>query len=290
MIKKLSPKFIKAKINLLLQKKFARTSITVPYEIKLVENRERQTGKIAIVTGGSGVIGRAIACRLAIEGAKVYVCGTSVEKASKVADEILALGGSAFPVAIDLTSETEISENVRRIFLNEGRMDILVNSAGGSSREKNATVDKLSTTVIDEILGINLRGTMIFCREVSKFMIEKRGGKIVCITSVIGEKGKAKFSEYAAAKAGLIAFVKSIAMELGVYGINVNCVSPGIVPRGEITDIQIENLKKTNYVNDIGRPEDIANMTNFLVSKEASFITGQNMIVDGGRSLGLKGD
>ncbi|TJZ59880.1 SDR family oxidoreductase [Sphingobacterium olei] len=290
MLKKIIPQFIRKKVNKFLHKKFAYVEASVPYQINQIESNQRLKNQIAIVIGGSGVIGRSIACRLAIDGAKVYVCGTTREKAEKVVQEIIALGGEAVSCVIDFFSETDIKEKIAGIYSTEKRIDILINSAGGSSREKNASIDKLPTEVIDTILTVNLRGTILCCREASKYMLLHKKGKIVCITSVIGDKGKARFSEYAAAKAGIIAFVKSIAMELGPKGIRVNCVSPGIVQRGLINKEQIDKLKKTNYLDDYGRPEDIANMVGFLVSGEAEFVTGQNFIVDGGRSLGLKGD
>lgn len=290
MLKKIIPQFIRKKVNKFLHKKFAYVEASVPYQINQIESNQRLKNQIAIVIGGSGVIGRSIACRLAIYGAKVYVCGTTREKAEKVVQEIIALGGEAVSCVIDFFSETDIKEKIAGIYSTEKRIDILINSAGGSSREKNASIDKLPTEVIDTILTVNLRGTILCCREASKYMLLHKKGKIVCITSVIGDKGKARFSEYAAAKAGIIAFVKSIAMELGPKGIRVNCVSPGIVQRGVINKEQIDKLKKTNYLDDYGRPEDIANMVGFLVSGEAEFVTGQNFIVDGGRSLGLKGD
>ncbi|MFD2598058.1 SDR family NAD(P)-dependent oxidoreductase [Sphingobacterium corticis] len=290
MIKKLIPKSLRNKLDRKLKKKFAYTEVTKPYQINIENGLRRLDGQIAVVTGGSGVIGRAIACRLAAEGAKVYVCGTSIAKAQVTVDDVIALGGQAVPFVIDLSSEEDIKARFREINEAEGKIDLLINSAGGSSREKNARIDQLSINVIDTILTINLRGTMLCCREAAKYMVDKKAGNIVCITSVIGERGKAKFSEYAAAKAGIIAFVKSIAMELGPLGIRVNCVSPGIVPRGEVNGEQVERLTKTNYLADYGKPEDIANMTMFLTTEEASFITGQNFMVDGGRSLGLKGD
>lgn len=290
MLKRLGLSAIGNKLNAILKRKFAYVETTLPYQIVQINGKMQLDGEIAVVTGGSGVIGRAIACRLAAGGAKVYVFGTSLAKADKVVADIINFGGKAVAMKIDLSSEQDIKKNIEYILTEEGHIDILINSAGGSSREKNASIDRLPSEIIDNILNINLRGTMICCREVSKYMLKKSTGKIICITSVIGEKGKAKFSEYAAAKAGLVAFVKSIAMELGPKGIRVNCVSPGIVTRDAVNGEQIDLLKKTNYLNDYGRPEDIANMVMFLVSAEATFITGQNFIVDGGRSLGLKGD
>lgn len=278
------------RINAFLKHKFAYIETVRPYNI-ITHNEYKALAKdVAVIIGGSGAIGRSIACRLAAEGAKVYVCGTSLESAQKTVNSVEKFGGNAHALNIDLCSEESICQTVKQIIAVEEKIDILVNCAGGSSRSLNANIDSLPTQVIDSILSVNLRGTILCCREIARYMVQQKRGKIVCITSIIGERGKARFSEYAAAKAGIIAFVKSIAMELGPKGINVNCVSPGIVSRGQINGEQIEAIKKTNYLNDFGTPEDIANMTLFLVSNEARFITGQNFIVDGGRSLGLKGD
>ena len=120
-------------------------------------------------------------------------------------------------------------------------------------------------------------------------MMSHAGGNLIIISSTVGIGGMPKYSEYAAAKAGINAFMKSIAMEYGRNGIRCNCVSPGIVQRGTIDENQLEHIVNTNWLNSFGTPEDIANMVAYLNSEEASFITGQNFVVDGGRSLGLKG-
>lgn len=127
---------------------------------------------------------------------------------------------------------------------------------------------------------------MLCCKEAAKYMIKNSYGRIVNITSVIGLQGKAGFSEYAASKGGSIAFIKSLAQEQ--YGITVNGVAPGIVQRGEVTNDMIDRLSKTNWMGTYGKPEDISAVVNFLCKDEASFITGQNIAADGGRSLGLK--
>lgn len=129
---------------------------------------------------------------------------------------------------------------------------------------------------------------MICAKEAAKYMISNKYGRIINITSVIGLQGKAGYSEYAASKGGSIAFVKSLAQELGRYGITVNGVAPGIVQRGEVTMDARERLGRTNWMGTYGKPEDISAVVNFLCKDEASFITGQNIAADGGRSLGLK--
>lgn len=289
MIMKLFPKSLKSKIDTFIRRRYEYTKVSQPYQIN-IRDKGRFEGRIAVVTGGSGAIGRAICCRLAAEGATVYVCGMSEDRIKGVAGEAAVLGGMAFPVRLDVTSEQDIAGFFRDVVAEQGRIDILVNCAGGSAREKSNPIYELETAVIENILNVNLRGAMFCARAASKYMMEQRSGNIISVSSIIGERGKARFSEYSAAKGGIIAFTKSIAMELGKFGIKVNCVSPGIVQRGEVNEMMIEKLASTNYLNTYGRPEDISSMVAYLVSDEASFITGQNLIVDGGRSLGLKGD
>lgn len=258
-----------------------------PYVIQLVE-ANRFKGQVAIVTGGSGVIGRAIAYRLASEGAKVYVCGSKLENAKKVADEICDNGFKAKPIAINVMSEKSVREAFQKVYDENNKIDLLVCCAGGGAREKMKPLNEQKMDVVDEILNINLRGGIMSTKEVSRFMIPQKNGKIIIISSTVGVCGLPSYSEYAAAKAGLMGFVKSIAMEMGKYGVRINCVTPGIVQRGTIDDLKLEQIHKTNWLNSYGKPEDIAGMVAYLNSEEASFITGQNFIVDGGRSLGLK--
>lgn len=289
LIKRLVPKGMRNKLKGMAPGNSGGQAVAVPYTIQ-VSTPGLLKGKVAIVTGGSGAIGRAICCRLAADGALVVVCGMSHDKMQGVVDEIGANGGKAVKRQLDISSEEKIIEFYQWLKESYGQLDILVNCAGGSARQASRPIYELETETIDTTLHVNLRGAILVTREASKIMVAAKRGTIVSVTSVIGEHGKAKFSEYAAAKAGIIAFTKSIAMELGKLGITANCVSPGIVQRGTITPAQMAKLKKTNYMNDYGRPEDISEMVAYLTREEGKFITGQNFKVDGGRSLGLKGD
>lgn len=286
-IGKIIPGSLKAKIKSYIQKNEKGLAVSVPYSI-IISNPDALKGEVALVTGGSGAIGRAISCRLAAEGATVYVCGTNADKINAVVSEIKDLGGIAYPCRMNLADESDILTNFRKVFDDHGRLDILVNCAGGSARSSSAPIYELKTDIIDNVLDINLRGTILCSREAAKIMMTQNKGKIINISSIVGEKGLAKFSEYAASKAGIIAFTKSIAMEMGKFGVTVNCISPGKVQRGEIIQSNLEKLKKSNYMNSYGKPEDVSEMAAYLISQKASFITGQNFIVDGGRSLGLK--
>ena len=279
---------LRGRIGKFLRSRYSSFQVTRPYIIKVDEHTELD-GKVAVITGGSGAIGRACAFRLAAEGAKVYVCGSRPTSAQPVVDEIIAAGKKAVAIQLNVLDAISIEETFKNIANeNEGHIDILVNSAGGSARGKANNVVEQDVDVFDEILNINLRGAMICAKEAANIMIANKYGRIINITSVIGLQGKAGFSEYAASKGGSIAFVKSLAQELGRYGITVNGVAPGIVQRGEVTMDAMERLGNTNWMRTFGKPEDISAVVNFLCKEEASFVTGQNIAVDGGRSLGLK--
>lgn len=279
---------LNSRIGNFLRSHYSSFRVTRPYIIKVDEHEELK-GKVAIITGGSGAIGRACAFRLAAEGAKVYVCGSRPTSAQPIVDEITAAGKTAVAIQLNVLDAKSIKKTFENIAAeNNGHIDILVNSAGGSARGKANNVVDQSIEVFDEILNINLRGAMICAKEAAKYMISNKYGRIINITSVIGLQGKAGYSEYAASKGGSIAFVKSLAQELGRYGITVNGVAPGIVQRGEVTMDAMERLGRTNWMGTYGKPEDISAVVNFLCKDEASFITGQNIAADGGRSLGLK--
>lgn len=280
--------YLNSRIGNFLRSHYASFRVTRPYIIKVDEHEELK-GKVAIITGGSGAIGRACAFRLAAEGAKVYVCGSRPTSAQPIVDEITTACKNAVAIQLNVLDAKSIQKTFEKIAAeNNGHIDILVNSAGGSARGKANNVVDQSVEVFDEILNINLRGAMICAKEAAKYMISNKYGRIINITSVIGLQGKAGYSEYAASKGGSIAFVKSLAQELGRYGITVNGVAPGIVQRGEVTMDAMERLGRTNWMGTYGKPEDISSVVNFLCKDEASFITGQNIAADGGRSLGLK--
>lgn len=268
---------LNSRIGNFLRSHYASFRVTRPYIIKVDEHEELK-GKVAIITGGSGAIGRACAFRLAAEGAKVYVCGSRPTSAQPIVDEITTACKNAVAIQLNVLDAKSIQKTFEKIAAdNNGHIDILVNSAGGSARGKANNVVDQSIEVFDEILNINLRGAMICAKEAAKYMISNKYGRIINITSVIGLQGKAGYSEYAASKGGSIAFVKSLAQELGRYGITVNGVAPGIVQRGEVTMDAMERLGRTNWMGTYGKPEDISAVVNFLCKDEASFITGQNI-------------
>jgi len=242
--------------------------------------------QVAIVTGAAGHIGSTIARRLASEGATVVISDLNGDLAQSVADGIIAAGGRALAVQTNVRDTASIESMVAQVIAQYGRVDILVNVAGGSARERASTVHGSREEVIREILEVNLFGVIFCCRAVIGHMLAQGGGKIVSVASALALQGQPGHADYAAAKAGVIAFSKTLAMEVGPQNIFVNCVSPGLVPR---PGTPVDDIPETNYLGRIAPPETVANLVAFLVSDEADFIVGQNYIVDGGWSLGLKG-
>ena len=264
-------------------------SSNVDYKILLKDSKIFEN-KVAIVTGGSGAIGSAISFRLAMEGAHVIIAGRNTKKSQEVANYINSHNGKANICQLDITNYDDIKSKFKQIFNDYGRIDILINNAGGSARERANTIEKQSVDVIDELLDVNLRGTMLCSKEVIQYMKKNKTGRIINIGSTCGVNGLSGYAEYSTSKSGVIGFTKSLAMELARDNITVNCVSPGqtdhiIWDKG----IEASNTNK-NYIGKKGKTDDIANAVEFFCGDESSFIIGQNLIVDGGRSLGLKGE
>lgn len=248
----------------------------------------RLEGKSAIVTGAGQGIGRVIALSLAKEGADVVVSDTNIETATRVANEIRSRGRRALAIKADVTRSHEVEEMVK-IALNEfGKIDILVNNAGGSARERMSEFRESTEPIWDFVLGRNLGGVLICSRAVINHMIERGYGRIISIASVAGIIGGTGQADYSAAKAGIIGFTRVLAKEVGRYGVNVNAVSPGVIRTGALEESPREVVAaylSRQVLKRAGQPEDVANAVIFLASDEASFITGQNLVVCGGVSL-----
>ncbi|MDF2722778.1 MAG: short-chain dehydrogenase/reductase [Paenibacillus sp.] len=236
--------------------------------------------KTAIITGAAHGIGRAIALRYAKEGANVIVSDINLELANEVVKEIQTAGGEAIAVQVDVRNSAEIAAMVETTLATYGRIDILVNNAGGAARERGTMFHKQTEEVFDWVIDVNLKGTILCTRAVINRMIDQGSGKIISMSSIAGVVGAQTGSEYAATKAGIIAFTKSLAMEVGQHGINVNCIAPGAI----VTVPRLANIK--TYLGRTGEPDEVASLALFLCTDEASFITGQNYIIDGGRCWG----
>lgn len=261
------------------------------YEYKInVEHVKRAEGKNVLVTGGTGAIGSAICFRMAIEGAMVGVCGRSEGKISAVIDHIKSCYPEAqlVPVLLDVLDDENIQSAIENFSKQTGHLDILVNNAGGGNRLSSLPLRDQSIASIDSVLNTNLRGSILCSRIASKIMVSQRYGKIISMSSVMGMNGQANWTEYSASKAGILAMTKSLALELGEFGITVNCVSPGKVHQKPFDRIIKKTHTEVNALKRSGYTDEVANIVAFLCSDEADYITGQNFVIDGGRSIGLK--
>jgi len=240
-------------------------------------------GKVALVTGGSRGIGRAIALRLGQEGAHVAVCARNVEAAGEVASEIEGLGRKCLVRACDVADTEQAGALIASTIEELGQLDILVNNAGVT---RDNLLMRMKEEDWDEVLAINLKGAFNCARAAVRPMLKARGGRIVNITSVVGLQGNAGQANYAASKAGLIGLTKSLARELASRGITANAVAPGLVPEtgmtGELAAEVQQQMLSAVPLGRAGTPEDVAHAVAFLASKQAAYITGQVLAVDGG--------
>lgn len=243
----------------------------------------RLKNKVAVITGGAQGIGRAIALGMAREGAKVVVADLQSEKARSVADEVKILGGDALGFEVNVADESSVKRLAEATFAQFGRVDILVNDAGVYL--KSSIVD-MSEADWDRTLDINLGGNFLCCRAFVPAMREQKSGRILSMASGIGHYGMKQFSHYAASKAAIIGFVKSLARELGPDGITVNAICPGsantAMPRGHRSEEEVMQRLHSTPLPHVLEPEDIAGPILFLASDAAAYITGQSYNINCG--------
>ncbi|PMB41327.1 beta-ketoacyl-ACP reductase [Fischerella thermalis CCMEE 5205] len=247
----------------------------------LPENLQTLQGKVAIVTGASRGIGRAIARELAKFGASVVVnYASSSQAADELVSEITQAGGSAVALAADVSKEEQVDALINAAIEKFNRLDILVNNAGIT---RDTLLLRMKPEDWQAVIDLNLTGVFLCTRAASKIMLKQRSGRIINITSVAGLMGNPGQANYSAAKAGVIGFTKTVAKELASRGITVNAVAPGFIATDMTSNLDAEGILKYIPLGRYGQPEEIAGMVRFLAADPAaSYITGQVFNVDGG--------
>ena len=243
-------------------------------------------GKVAMVTGAGRGIGRAIALRLARDGADLVVADVDLESAKNVAAEIRQIGRRALAEKIDVTQKAQVRATVDRAIAELGRLDILVNNAGILG--PTTSVADTPEEEWDRCIAVHLKGAFLCCQAVVPHMIRQGYGKIVSMASVAGKEGNPNLAAYSVAKAGIICLTKSLAKEVATLGINVNCISPTVIETDLIKGMdpaQMAPLLAKIPMSRTGKPEEAAALVKFLVSDEAAFVTGQCYDLSGGRSV-----
>jgi 3-oxoacyl-[acyl-carrier protein] reductase len=239
-------------------------------------------GKIALVTGAAQGIGKAVTLLLARHGADVIVADVNLEKAEETAREVQSLGQQSMAVKLDVTRLQDVEATIEAALQRFGKIDILINNAG-IARDK--LILRMTEEDWDAVLAVNLKGTFNCTKVVIKHMSKQRSGKIVNIASVVGEMGNPGQANYAASKAGVIGFTKTIAREFAQRGINVNAIAPGYI-QTPMTDAlpekAKEDLKRMIPMERLGQPEDVAQAVLFLVSEASGYVTGNVLKVNGG--------
>lgn len=238
--------------------------------------------KIAVVTGASRGIGKAIALRLVHDGANVVVTATSLENIQEVANEIEKLERKTLPLAVNVSEYNEVENLIKTTLENFGKIDILVNNAGIT---RDNLLVRMKQEEWEKTITVNLTGTFNCIRAATKTFMKQRQGKIINITSVVGIIGNAGQVNYCASKAGIIGLTRSVAKELAPRNIQINAVAPGFIDTDMTHNLDEEVRKKmidAIPLGRVGKPEDVAAVVSFLASENADYITGQVINVDGG--------
>jgi NAD(P)-dependent dehydrogenase (short-subunit alcohol dehydrogenase family) len=245
----------------------------------------RLQGKVAIVTGSTKGIGRAVAIGYAEEGATVIVCGRSEDLAKNLAEELTQKGKKAVAIRLDVTSVDSVNQVVNQVMKQFGRIDILINNAGISPIWKRA--EDTDKEAWDRIIATNLTGAFLCAQAVGKVMIKQKSGKIINMTSVGGKVALPRLVAYCASKAGIISLTQVLAAEWAQHNILVNAIGPSYVETEFTAGLRgnqaiYDDLKNKNLLKRFAQPEEIVGAAIFLASNESNYITGQTIFIDGG--------
>jgi len=253
---------------------------------------KRLLDRVAIVTGSSRGIGKAIALALAREEAHVVVnYSTNVQAAEKVAEEIRALGREALVIRADVSKRADVDQMVERVVDKFGRIDVLVNNAGVCTVRP---AEVMSEEDWDRDIDIDLKGVFLCSQAVGRVMMKQNGGNIINIASMVAEIALPGHAAYCAAKAGVISLTKVLAIEWAKHNIRVNAIAPGFIETEMVSEMvakglrskeELESIKKRAPMRRLGRPEEIARLALFLASEESEFMTGETIFMDGGYSI-----
>jgi 3-oxoacyl-[acyl-carrier protein] reductase len=246
------------------------------------ENSQRLRDRVAVVTGASRGIGRAVALAIAAEGANVVVnYASSSQAAEAVVAEITAMGSSAIALQADVAHTDQVDALFSAVMEKWGRIDVLVNNAGIA---RDTLLLRMKLEDWQAVIDLNLTGVFLCTKAASKVMLKQRSGRIINVTSVVGEMGNPGQANYSAAKAGVIGFTKTVAKELSSRGITVNAVAPGFIATDMTADLNVgEEVLKLIPLGRYGQPEEVAGLIRFLAADAAAaYITGQVINIDGG--------
>ncbi len=251
----------------------------------MTESTPDLANKIALVTGASQGIGRACALTLATQGATVALAARNEENLRAVAAEIAAAGGQAESFVLDIANEASIKDKAKAVIAKFGRIDILVNNAGIT---RDMLLLRMKRADWDDVIATNLTGTFLLTQAVLSSMMKSRWGRIISISSVVGEMGQAGQANYAASKAGLIGFTKSLAREMASRNVTANVVAPGMIETAMTAVLDEKQKAMMMQIIPLGRAgtdQDIANAVAFLASEKAGYITGHTLDVNGGMHM-----
>lgn len=254
----------------------------------MTANKFDLTGRTAIVTGGGKGLGLAISRGLAEAGMDVLVCARELAPLEKAAQEVRDMGRRAVAVSMDVRNSEQVASMVETAVKELGKIDLLVNNAGASF---HCPVENISSNGWSAVVDINLKGVFLCCKEAGKVMIEKGGGVIINVTSIAGRDCSPYMSHYGAAKAGVINFTRSLAMEWAKYNIRVNALGPGpfmtkgaadtLFPTPELVERRLSSVPMKRF----GKPEEVVGIIIYLASDASTFMTGETIYVDGGPPL-----